>query len=72
MWEPGDFFDKDRNVPTNADHIRGMSDEGLADIIADNILTGACNDFGIPWKNPCPRNCKECVLEWLKKPVGVE
>ena len=57
---------------TNADRIRGMSDEGLADIIVDNVLTGACNDFlGIRGKNPCPHNCRECVLEWLKKPVGV-
>ena len=57
---------------TNADRIRAMSDEGLANIIVDNVLTGACNDFDIPGKNPCPNNCMECVLEWLKKPVGVE
>lgn len=56
---------------TNADRIRAMSDEELAEMIADNILTGACNDFNIPGKNPCPHNCKECALEWLKKPVGV-
>lgn len=53
---------------TNADRIRKMSDEELSEMIADNILTGACNDFDIPGKNPCPHNCKKCVLEWLRMP----
>ena len=53
---------------TNADRIRAMSDAELAEIISENILTGACNDFSdIPGKNPCPHNCKECVLEWLQQ-----
>ena len=48
-------------TPSNADHIRSMTDEELA-----NILDGA----------ECPpnvicqmgRQCTECVLEWLKQP----
>ena len=53
---------------TNADRIRAMSDEELAEIISSNTLTGACNDFGIPHKK-CRHNCKECVLTWLQQPA---
>lgn len=57
-------------IKPNADRIRAMTDEELSELsemIADNCLTGACNDFTIPGKNPCPNNCKECVLEWLRQ-----
>lgn len=56
-----------QNKTTNADRIRAMSDAELAEIISANILTGACNDFGIPGENPCPHNCKKCVLKWLQQ-----
>lgn len=69
-----EYFDNSGGMKTqtNADRIRKMSNEELSEMIADNIHTGACNDFDIPGKNPCPNNCRECVFEWLKKPVGVE
>lgn len=50
--------------PTNADRIRSMSDEELAEIIAcpkglfDRM---ECFDYS--------RHCKDCVLEWLQQPV---
>lgn len=52
------------NVPTNADRIRAMSDEELAEVIAcpkglfDRM---DCFDYS--------RNCEDCILEWLQKPA---
>ena len=54
---------------TNADRIRAMSDEELAETIYQAVLSGACNDFGIPSKKSCNGKCKECILEWLQQPV---
>ncbi len=48
---------------TNADRIRSMTDEELADWIM-------CKQ---PKRNDCYyRNCYECRLEWLKSEVGCE
>jgi hypothetical protein len=49
---------------TNADRIRNMSDEELAD-----ILFGSCIDYiGADRCERMPKkvSCKECVLEWLQ------
>lgn len=60
----------DDDLPmTNADRIRAMSDEELAQMISQAVTTGACNDLGIPSKKPCDSNCKVCILEWLQQPV---
>ena len=53
---------------TNADRIRAMSDEELADIMSMHTATGACNDWGIPHKK-CGGNCRECIIDWLKQPA---
>ena len=48
--------------PTNADRIRTMSDEELAECIE--------NPNGKPWYrcDECKwESCKECCLEWLKQ-----
>lgn len=60
-FEPKDGFE-----PTNADHIRAMSDEELADML-DSF--NACNR--------CRRMGNDCfpasnTLEWLKQPAEVE
>jgi hypothetical protein len=49
---------------TNADRIRAMSDEELADFIASLD----CPDR----RRECNGNCDSCVLEWLKEPVEVD
>ena len=55
-------------VTTNADRIRSMTDEGLAEFMRPF-------DSGCPrWKeNPLPcsdwDNCGECWLKWLKEEV---
>lgn len=44
---------------TNADRIRSMTDEELADILR-------C----VPEYTDCPKgadDCRECILEWLRK-----
>lgn len=47
---------------TNADRIRAMSDEELADVVV-------CPHTG-NW-DLCRDDCKKCRLEWLKQPAEV-
>ena len=53
---------------TNADRIRSMTDEELAELIdreTDSCApTGDCERM--------PRDCKACWLEWLQQTVGEE
>ena len=52
---------------TNADSIRGMSDEELANIIE-------C-PYGNPYFDehlPCKGSCHDCLLIWLQQPVEEE
>ena len=61
----------DKNLPekrTNADRIRGMSDEELADMLKIGYALwcdASCLDNGMKG------TCKDCILEWLKKEVDV-
>ena len=53
--------------PTNADRIRSMSDEELAEVIA-------CPK-GLFARMDCfddNRDCKHCALEWLQQPAKEE
>ena len=55
---------KDTYAPTNADHIRSMTDEELANIIE-------C-PYGNPYFDehlPCKGSCHDCLLIWLKQPA---
>ena len=53
----------DRHQMTNADRIRAMSDEELAEIIMCpyNIDEELCSKAGI---------CLDCCLKWLQQPCG--
>ena len=51
----------DWNVNTNADRIRAMSDEELAEFISNC----GCPDHA----RSCKNSCEKCTLEWLKQPV---
>lgn len=51
-WKP--------KVATNADRIRAMSDEEMADVVV-------CPHTG-NW-DLCKDDCKKCRLEWLKQPA---
>lgn len=73
------------NPKTNADRIRAMSDEELAEAfynLVDNIQTGTMNDLSDLYcdgKNGCidkdanitctPQMEKACVLRWLRSPA---
>lgn len=55
------------DTPTNADHIRGMSDEELEDGMRKI-------GFGYrPWcALSCVDNCNRCLLDWLRQPAETE
>lgn len=57
------------NIVTNADRIRAMNNDELANLFDELTYTGACNDFGITPKRECDSNCVECIKEWLGWPV---
>ena len=53
---------KRRKPVTNADRLRAMSDEQLADLFKDHfcpMLIGAAMD--------CQNSCRQCWLDWLKE-----
>ena len=53
---------------TNADRIRSMSDEKLANFIPDWRHTKACKCNEHEFIG-CDNQCEKCVLEWLKQPA---
>ena len=62
----------DCQIPSNADRIRAMSDEELADSFASRCCPvkdefyncGEINKKEFSWED-----CKSCWLDWLKSPV---
>ena len=59
-----DVPDKDVGKMTNADRIRSMTDEELANIIE-------C-PYGNPYFDehlPCKGSCHDCLLIWLQQPA---
>lgn len=48
---------------TNADRIRSMTDEELAEFIAGGIPSAVCKGMCVDGSYPC----NLCVLEWLKQ-----
>lgn len=59
-----DVTDKNVEKMTNADRIRAMSDEELANIIE-------C-PYGNPYFDehlPCKGSCHDCLLIWLQQPA---
>ena len=54
---------------TNADRIRAMSDEDLADVVANGI-----DGVGCVLKAPhcMDVDCTPCILKWLKQPFEGE
>ena len=63
---------------TNADRIRAMSDEEIADWVSENgaiktpcdiICGGDCKAFPTFEKTSIER-CKEIVMKWLQQPAG--
>ena len=59
---PDDDFPEEQKLQTNADRLRAMSDEELAEFLAE---------YRCVHKAPHCRdaNCVQCWLDWLKSPV---
>ena len=51
-------------IQTNADKLRSMTDEELAEFITARHYTPHCP---VPWCEESAENCKECWLNWLRK-----
>ena len=51
---------------TNADHIRSMTDEELAELLLDGCRGSKCEDQ--PENEWGSVNCFQCRTEWLKQP----
>ena len=61
---------KDKTINTNADRIRAMSDEELAEVLGELVHCGGC-----PMRDNCKvadLPCNNVLLEWLKQPAEEE
>lgn len=56
-----------RNVVTNGDKIRQMSDEQIAEIFATDAFCGKMNGEIATISDCSDRKCIDCVLQWLRK-----
>ena len=63
--EPSHWREKPQ---TNADRIRAMSDEELADLLCNGKHTFRCANCSA---YQCDDNCEKHCLEWLKQPAEV-
>lgn len=69
-WQGNEVEMKADPVPvTNADRIRGMSDEELAEFMEDAQTWGGCPNHGA---RDCTSDCGSCWAVWLKSPVEVD
>ena len=59
-WEAAEHYVPD----TNADRVRAMSDEELAEFIS----CCGCPDHA----RDCTGSCKDCTMEWLQQPAEVD
>ena len=67
------FCDKYTHPPmTNADRIRAMTDEELADCIYQDVLGVACRIKQERNESCSEYMCRDCLLEWLKQPAEGE
>lgn len=51
-------------IITNADRIRSMTDEELAEFIGDDAMHGICPNN---CQDDLDRPCRVCALDWLKQ-----
>lgn len=57
-------YPKPRKPQTNADRIRAMSDEELAEYMGDVKTWGGCPNHGA---RNCQEDCYKCWLDWLRQ-----
>ena len=80
IYEDGDYWcvgivcDINKPKPTNADRIRAMSDEELAEWIRNGISSDACdyckhNNFHCDGTPCMDKSEAETIIEWLRQPA---
>ena len=62
VWSPCDS-----QTPSNADKIRSMSDEELAELLLDGCRGSKCDDQ--PQNEWGSVNCFRCRVTWLRQPA---
>ena len=67
------------NTPTNADHIRAMSDEELADLLCTADWCETCDQMreegtckAMELDGPLNKHCVSAALRWLQQPYKEE
>lgn len=66
-WEKPSKYGLSDKFDTNADRIRAMSDDELAEVLGKLVHCGGC-----PMRGNCKVDnlpCDKVLLEWLKQPV---
>lgn len=66
----GNWIQKPLDPPTNADRIRAMSDEELAQFAIMSSKFFCTRKMPAPCEKPM--SCTECVLAWLTQPAEEE
>lgn len=64
------YFEVSKPVMTNADRLRAMTDEELAETLGGYVHCGGC-----PMRGNCKVDnlpCDNVLLEWLKQPAEVD
>ena len=59
-------YPKPHKAQTNADRIRAMSDEELAELLLDGCCGSKCDDQ--PQNEFGSVNCFQCRIKWLQQP----
>ena len=59
-------YPKQHKVQTNADRIRHMGDEELAELLLDGCRGSKCDDY--PQNKWGSVNCFQCRVTWLQQP----
>ena len=63
-----EIIDGTEKPQTNADRIRAMSDEELAELVGKYVYCGLC-----PLQHRCiAGECNKVVMDWLKQPAEGE
>ena len=65
------IVDSNKMIVTNADRIRNMSDEELAELLVEANTLVSCKDCTEPMNEwgSCIGNCENAYLKWLKEKV---
>ena len=65
------IVDSNKMIVTNADRIRNMTDEELAELLAESNTLIKCKECSEPMNEwgSCIGNCENAYLKWLKEKV---